>query len=106
MPELSGGWLPNGLCSLFVCDIASFGHPARTDLDRHAVRRALYEGLHRSFDGARIPYSSCYREDRGDGALLAVPPVADTTILLTTLVDWLGAEVRRHNQVSAVTARL
>jgi hypothetical protein len=98
--------MPNGLCSLFVCDVASFGHPARSDLDRRAVRNALYEGLRRSFDGERIPLWSCYREDRGDGALLAVPPLADTTILLTTLVDRLAAELRRHNHVSAITAQL
>jgi Effector-associated domain 2 len=106
MPERTGGWLPNGLCSLFICDVASFGHPERSDLDRFAVRDALYEGLRRSFDRERIPFLSCYREDRGDGALLAVPPLADTTILLTTLIDRLAAEVRRHNHVSAVMAQL
>jgi hypothetical protein len=106
MPDRSGGWTPNGLCSLFVCDVASFGHPARSDLDRHAVRTALYVGLRRSFDGEGIPFRECHWEDRGDGTLLAVPPVADTTILLTTLLERLRAEVRRHNEVSAMTAQL
>jgi hypothetical protein len=106
MPELSGGWMPNGLCSLFVCDVASFGDPARDDLDRATVRTAFYVGLRRSFDGAEIPYWTCYREDRGDGALMAVPPLADTSILLTTLIERLRAEIRRHNHVSALTAQL
>jgi hypothetical protein len=94
------------MCSLFVCDVASFGHPARGDLDRFAVRAALYTGLRRSFDGEGIPFWSCYREDRGDGALLAVPPLVDTTILLTTLIERLRAELRQHNHVSAPTAQL
>jgi hypothetical protein len=106
MPVSPGGWTPNGLCSLFVCDIASFGHPSRTDLDRHAVRAALYDGLRRSFDDDGIPFLSCYREDRGDGTLVAVPPFADTTALLTSLVDRLRSEVRRHNDVSAETAQM
>src|SRR3954452_2697163 len=106
MPERTGGWIPNGLCSLFVCDVASFGHPARSDIDRAAVRDALYTGLRRSFDGEGIPLWSCYREDRGDGTLLAVPPLVDMSVLLTSLLERLRAEVRRHNYVSAVTAQL
>ena len=106
MPRHSGRWTPNGLCSLFVCDIASFGHRSRTDLDLHKIRTALYDGLRRSFDETGIPYDGCYREDRGDGALVAVPPGVDTALLLTTLVQRLRAEVRRHNDVSAETARM
>jgi hypothetical protein len=106
MPRHSGGWTPNGLCSLFVCDIASFGHRSRTDLDRHKIRTALYDGLRRSFDDTGIPYGACYREDRGDGALVVVPPSVDTTVLLTSLVHRLRAEVRQHNDVSVEAARI
>lgn len=101
-----GRWTPDGLCSLFVCDIASFGHPARSDLDRHTVRRALYDGLRSSFDDEGVPLADCYREDRGDGAMVLVPPSTDTAILLTSLVDRLKSEVRRHNDVSSTTARM
>jgi hypothetical protein len=106
MLEWPGGWLPNGLCSLFLCDIASFGHPARSDLDRTAVRTALYDGLRRSFDEEGIPFWGCYQEDRGDGVLVAVPPQVDTAVLLTSLVERLRAEVRRHNTVSAATSQM
>lgn len=106
MPRHSQGWTPNGLCSLFVCDVASFGHGSRTDLDRHKIRTALYDGLRRSFDDAGIPYGACYREDRGDGVLVVVQPSVDTTVLLTSLAHRLRAEVRQHNDVSAETARM
>jgi effector-associated domain 2 (EAD2)-containing protein len=106
MPRRYGGWTPNGLCSLFVCDIASFGHRSRTDLDRHKIRTALYEGLRTSFDDAGVPYDGCYREDRGDGALVVVPPSVDTALLLTSVTARLRAEVRKHNDVSIEPARM
>src|ERR1700761_8189554 len=106
MPGSSCEWTPNGLCSLFVCDVASFGHPSRTDLAREKVREALYAALRRSFDGCEIPFARCYREDRGDGVLMAVPPTANPAVLLTSLVERLRREVRRHNHVSAVTAQM
>jgi hypothetical protein len=106
MPRHSGGWTPNGLCSLFVCDIAAFGHQSRTDLERHKIRTALYDGLRKSFDDTGIPYGACYREDRGDGALVVVPPSVDTTLLLTSLAHRLRAEVRQHNDVSTEAARM
>jgi hypothetical protein len=105
MPRATG-WTPNGLCSLFVCDIASFGDQSRTDLHRHKIRTALYDGLRRSFDDTGIPYAACYQEDRGDGALVAVPPTVDTTVLLTSLVQRLRAAVRQHNDVSVPSARM
>jgi hypothetical protein len=107
MPRRHNGWTPNGLCSLFVCDVASFGDRSRTDLDRHKIRTALYEGLRASFYGTGIPYDeACYREDRGDGALVVVPPSYDTAVLLTSVVQRLRAEVRRHNDVSVPPARM
>lgn len=106
MPLPTGGWIPNGLCSLFVCDIASFGDQARSDLHRHKIRTAFYEGLRRSFDDEGIPYDDCYGEDRGDGALLVVRPSVDTATLLTSLADRLTTHVRQHNEVSVETARM
>jgi hypothetical protein len=91
---------------VFVCDIASFGHHSRTDLHRHKIHSALYDGLRRSFDDTGIPFDTCHHEDRGDGTLVVVPPSVDTTVLLTSLAHRLRAEVRRHNDVSSVTAQM
>jgi len=99
-------WTPDGLCALFVCDIAGFGDPRRRDLERQKIRDALYRGLRMSFDDDGIPYDDCYVEDRGDGALMAVPPAHRTNRLLTTVVERLRSEVRRHNEVSALPAQM
>ena len=38
------------------------------------VHEELYELLQKAFDGSDIPWADCFREDRGDGALIVVPP--------------------------------
>jgi class 3 adenylate cyclase len=106
MDTASGGWLPSGSCSLFVCDIASFGHASRTDEVQEHVRAAMYRGLRDSFEGAGVGYDDCYLEDRGDGAMIAVPPDRATALLLTSVVDRLRAEMRRHNGVSNEAAQI
>src|SRR4051794_21487219 len=78
----SAGWSPSGSCSLFVCDIVSFGAEDRTDGIREHVRKAMYTALQLGFDGAGVPYDGLYREDRGDGALIAVRPEFDTSLLI------------------------
>ncbi|MGI5320998.1 hypothetical protein [Actinomadura nitritigenes] len=58
---------------MFV-DIASFSAPYRTDMDRLEVRRIMYELLWEAFANSDVPWDECHREDRGDGALIIVPP--------------------------------
>ncbi|RAY12802.1 hypothetical protein DPM19_22545 [Actinomadura craniellae] len=91
---------------MFVCDIAAFGDRRRTDEARTHMRHVLYASLEHGFDKGGVPFEECYREDRGDGAMLAVPPQADTGLLLSSVVDLLRAEVRRHNDFSNEAAQL
>src|SRR2546423_1602807 len=60
--------------TIFATDVAGFGDPMRTDVDRHVVRAQLYRILHESFAAAGVPWSACIHEDRGDGTLTAAPP--------------------------------
>lgn len=99
-------WLPSGICGMFLCDVASYGHPSRDESVQGRVRDALYGSLRRSFDASNVLFDRCYREDRGDGVLVAVPPSVETSIMLTTLVDHLRAEVRRYNGLSSEAARM
>jgi len=100
------GWEPRGSCAIFACDVVSFGDPARTDVAKRYVRDGLYRGLRDSFDSVGIGFDACYREDRGDGALLALPPATDMSVLLGALIHRLRAEVRRHNEVSSSSAQM
>ncbi|MGP4024063.1 effector-associated domain 2-containing protein [Actinomadura sp. 3N407] len=106
MDTARGDWHPAGLCSLYLCDIASFGDPSRTDRVRVHVRGVLYESLGTAFRENGIAFDACYWEDRGDGVMIAVPPEYDLTTLLTTVTDRLRAEIRHHNAVSGDPAKM
>jgi hypothetical protein len=100
------GWLPSGLCSQFVCDIASFGAANRSDAARDHVHKALYKALRKAFDAENCPFVSCYHEDRGDGVLMVVPPDVNPALLLTSVALRLRGEVREHNDFSNESTRM
>ena len=102
----SPAWRPAGYCAIFGCDIASFGDPARHDRIQRHLRQILYTMLSRSFEASGLSFGRCYHEDRGDGAIVVVPPGTDTALLVSPLFDWLAAEIRRHNDVSSEVARI
>jgi class 3 adenylate cyclase len=102
----SATWRPAGMCSMFVCDIVAFGDTERDDDTRTHVRRSLYGGLERSFAAGEIPLGDCYQEDRGDGVMIVVPPHFDTARLITSVLEELRADIRRHNKLSSDKARL
>ena len=76
-------------CSILFTDVAGFSDPVRTDSDRDVVRTAMYEILRSAFEASGVPWAACYREDRGDGAVIVVPP----TISTQRVVDPLVAEL-------------
>jgi hypothetical protein len=100
------GWRPSGRCSIFVCDIVSFGREDRHDGIQGHLRTALYDGLQRSFDESGVPFDRCYLEDRGDGAIVVPPPDIETGVLVHPLIDRLRAELRRHNEISSEPAQI
>jgi len=83
--------------SIVVVDVERFGDPARTNLDQLAVREALYRSLAQAFAESGIGWDSCVSADRGDGALILVPPEVPKTLLVTGLPGMLAAAVSRHN---------
>jgi hypothetical protein len=106
MHDGTNGWRPAGHCAIFVCDIVSFGDQARHDGIQKHVRKALYERLRQSFDASGVPFERCYREDRGDGVIVVVPPDIETALLVSPLADQLRAELRRYNEVSSGVAQI
>ena len=89
-----------------VVDVERFGDPARTNLNQLAVREALYEALPEAFAESGIGWESCVSEDRGDGALILIPPEVPKTRLVTSLPGMLAAAVSRHNAGCSVPERM
>jgi len=92
------------LCTLFAVDIAGFTSPGRDDEIRLYLHEELYEVLERAFDGSGIPWARCFHEDRGDGALIVVPPGIACKGIIDPLPERLRGLIRRHNHVSCQAA--
>jgi class 3 adenylate cyclase len=78
-------------------DVAGFADPTRTDQDRKVIRQVMFRILRHSFDGASICWDECHQEDRGDGALIVVPPHIPTRLVVHPLLASLADELHRHN---------
>ena len=85
-------------CSILFTDVAGFGNPLRLDPDREVVRAALYEILRSSFEASGVPWGGCYYEDRGDGAVIVVPPTISTLRVVDPLIPELAARLRQYNR--------
>jgi hypothetical protein len=94
------------LCGLMAVDIAGFNRLERDDDIREYLRKSLYEMLFAAFDRADVPLSGCICEDRGDGALVVVPPTIPIARLVDPIPDGLRSLIRRHNRVSCEAARV
>ena len=88
------------LCALFAVDIVGFTEPHRDDDIRLYLHEELYRLLEKAFDGSGIPWAACFHEDRGDGALIVVPPSIAPTGIIDPLPGRLRSLIRRHNHVS------
>ena len=99
------GALDGQLCGLFGVDIIGFNSWRRDDDIQMYIHKSLYEMLEAAFDRSDVPWSGCVHEDRGDGALVVIPPVIPVTGLVT-IPDRLRVLVRRHNHVSCDAARV
>jgi class 3 adenylate cyclase len=95
-----------GELALVALDIAAFGDPRRDNEIQLHLRRALYDRVVEAFAMTRLPWRGCYHEDRGDGALIVVPPEVEPTDLLDPLAHHLTVLLRRSNKMASDSARL
>src|SRR6266702_2726690 len=93
-------------CSIVFTDVAGFSDPVRNDGDRDVVRAAMYEILRSGFDAAGVPWAGCYREDRGDGAVIVVPPTISTQRLVDPLMAELAGRLRQYNRRASEVVRI
>lgn len=92
--------------AIMVVDVEGFGGPDRTNLNQLAVREALYAALPRAFTESGIGWDNCANEDRGDGALILIPPEVPKAHLVASLPGALAGAVSRHNAGSSAPERI
>jgi hypothetical protein len=90
--------------AIVVVDVAGFTDPARTVAHQYAVHQGLHEALRMAFGEVGVDLNACTVEDRGDGAMILVPPEVPKTVLADQLPARLIAQLRRYNAVHAVQA--
>ncbi|WP_285747834.1 PfkB family carbohydrate kinase [Lentzea sp. NBRC 105346] len=83
--------------ALVVVDVEKFGDPRRTNTHQLVVREAMYRALEEAFTEAGVSWADCRCEDRGDGALILVPPDVPKSRLAERLPGRLEVALRRHN---------
>lgn len=92
--------------TIFVADIAGYTGPVRTMVHQRVLRDGLYQVLAGAFAESGVDLSTCYIEDRGDRAMILVPPEVAPIRLSDELPSRLVAGLRRHNAVHSAAAAM
>ncbi|URM96919.1 cyclic nucleotide-binding domain-containing protein [Actinomadura madurae] len=106
IPRRKGASWAGQNCTIVYTDVAGFSSPGRDDADRIDVRRAMYRALQEAFEDSGVPWDGCHIEDRGDGALIVVPPQVTTAAVIDPMLVSLGMRLRRHNHRSSEAVRI
>lgn len=96
---------PGNHCAMIGIDIVGFGAAERDDETQRHVRDAMYKLLQCAFSSAGLRWQDCPHYDRGDGALIIVPPTRPTVAIIAMAVH-LRVELRRHNRLHSNSAQL
>lgn len=92
--------------TMVLVDVDGFGSPARTLPHQLATREGLLESVAEALATAGVPWDLCYREDRGDGMLVLVPPEFSKAPLVEILPNALVRILRDHNASNPAAARI
>jgi hypothetical protein len=79
-------------------DIEGFADRRRTNPDQVVMRDGLYRCLQTAFARSDIAWEICHHEDRGDGALILVPPQVPKALLVTRFPRELSVALRSYNR--------
>jgi hypothetical protein len=66
----------------------------------------MYEILRSAFEASGVPWAACYREDRGDGAVIVVPPTISTVRVVDPFIPELAGRLRQHNRRASEVVRI
>jgi tetratricopeptide (TPR) repeat protein len=98
---------PPAMHRAIVCvDVEGFGDRRRTNQHQVIVREALYDLMRAAFDRSEVPWDQCYREDRGDGLLILVPPEIPKSLLVAPVLHKLAAVLAEHNSTHDAETRI
>ncbi len=98
--------LDGQICAVVAVNIVGFTRQDRDDDIRLYLHGKLYEFLEKAVNGSGIPWAACFCEDRGDGALIVIPPEIPVKGLIGPLLGKLRYLTRRHNHVSVAAAHM
>jgi DNA-binding LytR/AlgR family response regulator len=84
--------------TIFVVDVAGFGHHSRTNRDQMTIRDGLYGALRGTFRDMAIPWNACDHEDRGDGVLVLIPPEVPKCRVVDAFPERLVAALHGYNE--------
>ncbi|MBP2323092.1 tetratricopeptide (TPR) repeat protein [Kibdelosporangium banguiense] len=92
--------------SVLAFDVEGFSDPYRDDSAQTVVRAGIYRVVQDSFAAAGIPWDLCVHEDRGDGAIVVVPPEVSKVLLLDPLLSGLCAALVDYNRHARLSERI
>jgi hypothetical protein len=92
--------------AIVVVDVEGFTDPSRTTTHLVDVQQGLYRLLKVAFGEVGIDLAECDVGDRGDGALILVPPTVSKTLLADQLPDRLVVGLRRYNATHSDEAKI
>lgn len=81
--------------TVVLVDVTGFS--ARPNPAQRRIRQLLPEQLTAAFRDAHIDWKGCDYGDRGDGAVIVLPPETDAVTVLTEVLPRLATAVSAHN---------
>jgi hypothetical protein len=94
------------VCGMLTLDIAGFTRPDRDEEVRIYIRKAFYAMLREALHGSGIPWDRCYREDRGDGALVMLSPDVPARGIIDPFPERMRDLLRVYNRLSIPAAKI
>jgi hypothetical protein len=100
--------LPSGgqVCGMLAFDIEGFTRSDRDEVIRIHLHKALYEIIMEAFEETGLPWDQCHHEDRGDGALVILPPSMSAQPVIHPFPERLCGLLRRHNRIAREAAQM
>lgn len=94
------------VCTILALDIDGFTRPDRDEAIRIHLHEAFYDILTKAFEGSGLPWNLCHHEDRGDGALVILPPDVPAAPVIDPFPERLRGLIRQHNRMMCDAAQI